>query len=187
MLCTENFDALQASGKGLLPEVVAFEEYASEYGPFGNWNADDHKEFLHILKENKGDYAATVLECCHRMIGYDRLDIIAHARWHSGYEERALCKKMALHEWKRSKEVQAEAHRKEAATQLNSAVTGLATDPAKCAHSCLGVRVPCCAWLGRMLEAPLKRTDHGTWMAHIEPPESTLPRTLMQEGPRVTG
>jgi hypothetical protein len=83
------------------------------------------------------------------MIGYDRLDIIAHARWHSDYEAHALRKKLALREWKRSKEAQAEAQREEAATQLNSAVMSSASDPVKCAPPWV-VLVPHSAREGRV-------------------------------------
>jgi hypothetical protein len=53
------------------------------------------------------------------MLGFDRLDIIAHARWHSAYEELAMRKKLALHNWRQSKERAAEAARQEAASQIS--------------------------------------------------------------------
>lgn len=104
-------DVLQG-GQGLLPEVIEFDAYEEEYGTEGNWHSDDHKEFLRVLHSHKGDYAATVLECSERMVGFDRLDILAHARWHSQYEELAIRKKLAIQAWRRQREEEARAQRK---------------------------------------------------------------------------
>lgn len=97
--------------QGLLPEVIEFDAYEEEYGTEGNWHADDHKEFLRVLQKHKGDYAATVLDCCERMVGFDRLDILAHARWHAQHEELAIRKKLAIQEWRRRREEEARAQR----------------------------------------------------------------------------
>ena len=112
---------MQASSTGLLPEVIECDAYADEYGPTCNWHEDDHKEFLRILKSHRGDYAAAVLTCTESMVGFDRLDIIAHARWHSRYEELALRKKLALQEWRQSRDIAAEAMRRAAAEQVQAA------------------------------------------------------------------
>eukprot|EP00892_Ulva_mutabilis_P007778 jgi/Ulvmu1/5372/UM022_0167.1 len=101
-------------GQGLLPEVIEFDAYEEEYGTEGNWHSDDHKEFLRVLHCHKGDYAATVLECSQRMVGFDRLDILAHARWHSQYEELGIRKKLAIQEWRRRREEEARAQRERA-------------------------------------------------------------------------
>lgn len=98
-------------GQGLLPEVIDFDAYEEQYGTEGNWHSDDHKQFLRVLHSHKGDYAATVLECSERMVGFDRLDILAHARWHSQYEELGIRKKVAIQTWRQRREEEAQAQR----------------------------------------------------------------------------
>lgn len=95
--------SLQGQPQGLLPEVVEYESFEEEHGASGNWHAEDHAEFMKVLKENKHDYAATVSQCSESMIGFDRLDIIAHAQWHSKYVELGLRKKLAIQQWQQQR------------------------------------------------------------------------------------
>mmetsp|Transcript_1733 Transcript_1733/g.5017 ORF Transcript_1733/g.5017 Transcript_1733/m.5017 type:complete len:395 (-) Transcript_1733:869-2053(-) len=104
--------AAQSSvGNGtLLPEVVAFEEFREEFGDTGNWHEEEHKEFLRILRACKYDYADAVMVCCERILmGFEREDIIAHARWHQEYVDLEIRKKLALAEWKEQRAMQREA------------------------------------------------------------------------------
>jgi hypothetical protein len=119
-------------GSTLLVEIVEFDAFAEEYGPTGNWHPDDHMEFLRVLKQHRGDYSATVISCCDSMLGFDRLDIIAHARWHANYEELAMRKKLALVNWRQSKEIAAEAARKEASSQIAVKQDFCCVDPSQC-------------------------------------------------------
>lgn len=77
--------------------------FEEEHGHSGNWHAEDHAEFMRVLKEKKHDYAATVSQCSESMIGFDRLDIIAHAQWHSKYVELGLRKKLAIQQWQQQR------------------------------------------------------------------------------------
>ena len=104
----------------LLPEVVEFDAYEEEYGPTASWHATDHAEFLKILKACKGDYSAVVLRCVDCMIGFERQDIIAHARWHAQYEEKLFRKKAAVREWRESKAAAAAAAQEDALNLLQS-------------------------------------------------------------------
>jgi hypothetical protein len=94
---------LQARPEGLLPEVVEYEMFAEEHGQSGNWHSEDHAEFMRVLKENKNDYAATVSQCSESMIGFDRMDILAHAQWHAKYVELGLRKKLAIQHWQQQR------------------------------------------------------------------------------------
>ncbi|XP_075265909.1 uncharacterized protein LOC142358387 [Convolutriloba macropyga] len=101
----------QPSGNGtLLPEVVAFEEFRAEFGDTGNWHEEEHKEFMRILRACKYDYGDAVMVCCERILtGFEREDIIAHARWHQEYVDLEIRKKLALAEWKERRAMQREA------------------------------------------------------------------------------
>jgi hypothetical protein len=88
--------------------VIDFDVYDEKYGPNGNWHPEDHQEFVQLLRANRGDYAATILHCCEKVLGgFDRLDIVAHARWYSRYEELAMRKRLALQEWRQVKDIAA--------------------------------------------------------------------------------
>lgn len=63
---------------------------------------------MRVLKDNKHDYAATVSQCSESMVGFDRLDIIAHAQWHSKYVELGLRKKLAIQQWQQQRSYQAQ-------------------------------------------------------------------------------
>ena len=133
---------LQAESTGLLPEIVEFDTYAEEYGPTGGWHEDNHHEFIRVLRRCRGDYSEAVLACCEQMVGLERLDIIAHARWHSMYEELAMRKRLALQEWRQRKDV-AEAARRHAAADALPGRPATAPNPVKCgpcfcvAHLCV--------------------------------------------------
>jgi hypothetical protein len=61
--------------------VVEFNEFVAAHGECGGWEAEDHAEFVAILKSVKGDYTQAVtatLECC---VGYTRAEVMQHARW----------------------------------------------------------------------------------------------------------
>ena len=94
---------LQERSHGLLPEVVEYETFEEEHGVSGNWHPEDHAEFMRILKDTKHDYAATLAQCSESMIGFDRLDIIAHAQWHSKHIELGLRKKLAIQQWQQQR------------------------------------------------------------------------------------
>lgn len=123
---------LLQGGQGLLPEVIEFDAYEEEFGTEGNWHSDDHKEFLRVLQSHKGDYATTVLECSERMVGFDRLDILAHARWHSQYEELAIRKKLAIQAWRQQRQEEARVKRERAEDAVEGRPVSQSV-PKKCA------------------------------------------------------
>lgn len=112
--------------------MIEFDAYEEEYGTQGNWHSDDHKEFLRVLQNHKGDYATTVLECSERMVGFDRLDILAHARWHSQYEELGVRKKLAIQAWRQQRQEEAKAQRERAEDAVEGR-PGSRSCPKKCA------------------------------------------------------
>jgi hypothetical protein len=100
---------------------------------------------VRVLKAHRGDYAATVLACCDAMVGYERLDIVAHARWHAQHEELALRKRLALATWRQSRDAAAHAQRASAADAVApGAPAAAAADPVKCAN------YPTAAIIGRI-------------------------------------
>mmetsp|Transcript_14975 Transcript_14975/g.35698 ORF Transcript_14975/g.35698 Transcript_14975/m.35698 type:complete len:475 (+) Transcript_14975:271-1695(+) len=103
-------DGGNSGNGGLLPEVIMFEEFRAEYGDTGNWHPEEHKEFLRILKSCRYDYGEAVMVCCDRiLVGFEREDIIAHARWHQEYSDLEAKKRMAIAEWKERKALEREA------------------------------------------------------------------------------
>lgn len=123
-LCKESSQSLtlwgmQTGREGLLPEVVEYEMFEEEYGPCGNWHAEDHAEFMRVLKENKNDYAAAVSQCSDSMIGFDRVDIIAHAQWHAKYVELGLRKKVAIQHWQQQRSHAAQTEKARAANMVS--------------------------------------------------------------------
>lgn len=118
---------------GLLPEIVEFDAFAEEYGATGGWHEDDHREFLRHLRHARGDYSAAVLACCGAMLGFERLDIIAHARWHAAFEELAMRKRLAVQAWREARDVAAAAERQDAARNVATGPAPRRTDAAQCA------------------------------------------------------
>lgn len=131
--------AAAKGGTGLLPEIVEFDAYVEEYGVTGGWHEDDHREFLRHLRHHRGDYSATVLACCGAMLGFERLDIVAHARWHAAFEELAMRKKLALQAWREARDVAAAAERQDAARNVAAVAGPRRADTAQCV-----LCWPCC-------------------------------------------
>lgn len=81
----------------------------------GGWDAEDHAEFLSIVRACKGDYAATVELTLEQAIGFSRQDVVAHAHWHMDYLELQAAKKDALARWRGERDAQRAQARAEAA------------------------------------------------------------------------
>lgn len=108
--------------------MIEYDAFDEEYGAHGNWHPDDHREFVRLLRMHRGDHAATIRACCENAIGgLDRLDIIAHARWHARREELAIRKRLAIQEWRQAKTIAAQAE-KQAAERI--CALGAARTPA---------------------------------------------------------
>jgi hypothetical protein len=117
---------------GLLPEVVEFDAFEEEYGHHGNWHEEDHAEFVRVLRSNKGDYAATVFQCSESMVGFDRLDVLAHARWHSKYVELGMRKKLAVQQWRQDRSEQQRRESEAAHAAVPVPISNAQIDPKKC-------------------------------------------------------
>mmetsp|Transcript_32323 Transcript_32323/g.83738 ORF Transcript_32323/g.83738 Transcript_32323/m.83738 type:complete len:495 (+) Transcript_32323:188-1672(+) len=106
----------------LLPEVIAFEEFRAEFGDYGNWHPEEHKEFMRILKACRYDYGDAVQACCERvLVGFEREDVIAHARWHQEYADLEIRKRLALAEWKEARALQRRAAQESSLPSAESA------------------------------------------------------------------
>ncbi|KAK9814260.1 hypothetical protein WJX72_003050 [[Myrmecia] bisecta] len=92
--------ARQGGGGGLLPEVLAMDDFMDRHGEFGGWQAEDNAEFERILAACRGDYSHATLVAYDEMVGFSKADIIAHARWHAEYTDLAVSKRIAIAEWR---------------------------------------------------------------------------------------
>ena len=77
----------QQQGSGCLaPEVAEFEAFVLQRGgDCGGWDREDHEEFVRIVKACAGDYVKAVDVCMDRVIGFNRSEVMEHARWHMDY------------------------------------------------------------------------------------------------------
>lgn len=74
-------DAPGSAGRNLAPEVEEFHAFVDAHGETGGWDADDHEEFVKIVKACGGDYTQAVEVCLERCVGFTKSEIITHARW----------------------------------------------------------------------------------------------------------
>mmetsp|Transcript_43082 Transcript_43082/g.52245 ORF Transcript_43082/g.52245 Transcript_43082/m.52245 type:complete len:600 (+) Transcript_43082:141-1940(+) len=86
-------------------EVIAFQNFHDNYGPFGGWDEPDHKHFKKILARCAFDYGRCAEVATNEMGElFTRKEIIAHARWDAEYEDLLTRKRVAIQQWRLKKE-----------------------------------------------------------------------------------
>ncbi|KAJ9517861.1 hypothetical protein QJQ45_004207 [Haematococcus lacustris] len=128
--------ALAAAGQGsLAPEVLAFEQFEELHGATGGWEAEDHTEFVNILKACAGDYTQAITLTLERCVGYSKAEVVQHARWHMDYMDLLVRKRMAVARWRAQRDQQrAKLQARAAIFEPESAVAAQAEHSAEAAQ-----------------------------------------------------
>ncbi|KAJ3299254.1 hypothetical protein HK104_009557 [Borealophlyctis nickersoniae] len=88
-----------AGGGGLLPEVVAFQDYLAKHGGHcGGWDDLTHQAFIKLYHKHSG-------ACVSNLPGITLEDAESHVHWYQGYSKLLEAKKTAIGKWKKRKEV----------------------------------------------------------------------------------
>ncbi|KAJ2993231.1 hypothetical protein HDV02_002574 [Globomyces sp. JEL0801] len=88
---------------GLLPDVIAFQEFASKYGHEGGWDPTNHATFIKYTLQYHNDLEK-LFRICSRLPGITYQMVKDHYRWFQIYTKKLELNKLAIKKWKETKQ-----------------------------------------------------------------------------------
>ncbi|KAJ3187490.1 hypothetical protein HDU85_006781 [Gaertneriomyces sp. JEL0708] len=93
------------NGDGLLPDVVAYQNYLARYGGHtGGWDEQMHRVWLKLRQSYEARYDEFLRACVARIPGISLEEAIVHEEWYTGFCEVTDAKKRAIERWRKRKE-----------------------------------------------------------------------------------